>query len=104
MRLEDIKGLGKARLEALHKAGIRSVADLLLTLPSSYQNTLKSTPIASLVPGETACVEGFVVNTPRLSRFHGRTSVTVKLRDESVPKGGLNVVFFNQPWVQKSGA
>ena len=100
MRLEDIKGLGKARLEALHKAGIRSVADLLLTLPSSYQNTLKSTPIASLAPGETACVEGFVVNTPRLSRFHGRTSVTVKLRDESVPKGSLNVVFFNQPWVQ----
>ena len=58
MRLEDIKGLGKARLEALHKAGIRSVADLLLTLPSSYQNTLKSTPIASLCPGKRRAWKG----------------------------------------------
>lgn len=99
MRLEDIRGLGKARLEALNKAGIHTVSDLLLTLPSAYQDTSVSTPIAQLAAGETVCVSGFVVNQPKLSRFHGRTSVTVRIRDESVPKGSLNVVFFNQPWV-----
>ena len=39
MALSELKGLGKARLEALDKAGIHSMADLLLTLPQRYQDT-----------------------------------------------------------------
>jgi len=99
MRLEELKGLGKARVEALNKAGVHTLQDLLLMLPSSYQDTTVSTPIAQLVPGEVCCVEGYVINSPKLARFKGRSSVTVRIRDDSVPRGSLNVVFFNQPWV-----
>lgn len=99
MQLQELKGLGKARLESLRQAGIHTLQDLLLTLPSGYQDTLNQTPIAQLAPGESCCVAGYVINTPRLARFHGRTSVTVKIRDDSVPKGSLNIVFFNQPWI-----
>ena len=97
MALSELKGLGKARLETLEKAGIRTMADLLLTLPVRYQDTSVLTAIGDLVPGQEVCVSGFPKAAPRLSRFRGMTSVTLRLCDET---GGVPVVWYNQPWLQ----
>ena len=99
MELSELKGLGKARLDTLNKAGIVSMADLLLNLPVRYQDTSVTTPIAEAAPGMETCVSGFPKTAPRLSRFHGLTSVTLRLCDET---GGIPVVWYNQPWLQNA--
>ena len=66
MLLTDLKGLGEARLEALHKAGIFTLTDLLLTLPVRYQDTTTITPLGEAVPGGEICVCGFPKAAPRL--------------------------------------
>lgn len=97
MALTELKGLGKARLESLHQAGIFTMADLLLTLPARYQDTTVITPLKDAVPGAEICVCGYPKAAPRLSRFRGLTSVTLRLCDET---GSITVVWFNQPWIQ----
>ena len=97
MALSELKGLGKARIETLQKAGIRTMADLLLTLPVRYQDTSVVTPMKEIAPGTEVCVSGYPKDTPRLSRFRGLTSVTLRLCDET---GGLSVIWYNQPWLQ----
>lgn len=97
MELSTLRGLGKARLDALEKAGVHTMADLLLTLPLRYQDTETITSLSEAVPGREICVQGYLKAAPRLSRFKGMTSVTVRLCDET---GSLPVVWFNQPWLQ----
>ena len=97
-QLRELKGLGAARLAALEQAGIFSLSDLLLTLPLRYQDTTTITPLAQAVPGGEICVSGYPKAAPRLSRFHGRTSVTLRLCDET---GGLSIVWYNQPWLKE---
>lgn len=97
MDLSELKGVGKARLDTLRGAGIFTLADLLLTLPVRYQDTATTTPLSQIAPGEDVCVSGYPKAAPRLSRFHGLTTVTLRLCDET---GGVNVVWYNQPWLQ----
>ena len=98
MALQELRGLGRARLETLQKTGIHTMADLLLTLPVRYQDTSVTTPIGELAPGMEVCVSGFPKAAPRLSRFRGMSSVTLRLCDET---GGVPVVWYNQPWLQE---
>ena len=97
MTLEALKGIGKTRLETLRAAGIHTLSDLLLTLPVRYQDTSAVTPLAEAAPGMEICVSGYPKAAPRLSRFRGLTSVTLRLCDET---GSLPVVWYNQPWLQ----
>lgn len=97
LALSELKGLGKARIESLKKAGIHTLADLLLTLPARYQDTSVITPLKDIAPGMEVCVSGFPKAEPRLSRFRGLSAVTLRLLDET---GGLSVVWYNQPWLQ----
>ena len=98
MSLSELKGLGKTRLETLNKSGVYTMADLLLTLPVRYQDTSMVTPLGEIAPGMEVCVSGYPKDTPRLSRFRGLTSVTLRLCDET---GGVPVIWYNQPWLQE---
>ena len=51
MELQDLKGIGKSRIAALHQAGIDTMADLLQTLPRSYRDTSRVTPSGSAASG-----------------------------------------------------
>ena len=55
MELKELKGLGKARLETLNKAGITTLSDLLLTLPVRYQDTSVLTPLGAKSPRGWRC-------------------------------------------------
>ncbi len=97
MELHELHGLGKARLEALQKAGVRTLADLLLTLPSGYQDTSVITPLADALSGQTLCVCGYLKKRPRVARFRGMVSATATFRDDT---GTLPITWFNMPWVE----
>ena len=93
MELQDLKGIGKSRIAALHQAGIDTMADLLQTLPRSYRDTSRVTHIAQLSTGTPACVRGYLKGSPKLVYFHGKARVSATLQDES---GTLPLVWFNQ--------
>ena len=63
--LSTLHGLGKARLDALEKAGVHTMADLLLTLPLRYQDTETITSLSEAVPGREICVRGYLKAAPR---------------------------------------
>ncbi|MGI6633728.1 MAG: ATP-dependent DNA helicase RecG [Christensenellales bacterium] len=97
LRLQDLRGLGKARVQALYQAGIHTVADLLMDVPVAYQDTSRTTNICNLKAGDTVCVAG-TLEQLRL-RYIGKLSVVQGfLRDDT---GGLGLVWFNQPWMAK---
>ncbi len=97
--LSSLRGVGKARLDALAKAGIFTMRDLLFTLPIAYKDTLHPTPVAELTAGQTACVSVFLKAPAKLSRFNGRTAVTAKMTDGTKT---LTVQFYQQPWMKDS--
>ncbi len=96
LKLEEMKGLGKVRLQKLQEAGIQNLSDLLFTLPVRYQDTQNTVPIGEAEEGKDICITGFPKKAPRLSRFKGLTSVTLTLCDET---GSVPVVWYNQPWL-----
>jgi ATP-dependent DNA helicase RecG len=98
MDLRDLKGLGKARILALEKAGIGTIDRLINTFPVSYRDTTSLVPIGELVEGQCACVGGYLKSKPRLTRFHGMTCVCAALADGT---GSIGLVWFNQPWMAK---
>ena len=97
MELKDLKGLGKARLEALNKAGIQSLTDLLMTLPHAYRDTSVITPLSDIKEGVPCCVSGYLKDEPKLAHFRGISRVTATLCDET---GKLPLIWYNQPWVK----
>ena len=53
---DALKGIGPTSMRALSDAGIRSVADLILTPPRHYIDRSKFTEIAAAQPGEEVTV------------------------------------------------
>ena len=60
MDVQYIKGVGEKRAVLLRKLGIQSVWDAVHYYPRAYLDFSVCTPIASLQPGDTACVRGVV--------------------------------------------
>lgn len=94
-RLDDLRGIGPKRLEALARHGIKSLTALLATLPLGYVDALNPTPLGQLTQ-EEHCVEGVVLDSPRRHFYGGKSAVRAKLGDDS---GVLSLTWFNQPWM-----
>ena len=94
------KGVGPKRALLLEKLGIRTVEDALWVLPWRYEDRSVISSMFTLVAGERATVSG-VVDRATLRRIPRRnmTLVSVVVRDET---GSLEVVFFNQPYLEKT--
>ena len=65
--LSSLTGVGAAQSSKLAKIGLHTVQDLLLHLPLRYEDRTHLYPIAELLPGVYATVEGEVLN--RLTVF-----------------------------------
>jgi ATP-dependent DNA helicase RecG len=94
-----LRGVGPQRAAALEERGIVTVADLLGYLPFRYEDRIRFTKIAELVPGQVATVLGEVAagggNTVRF-RGGGRPPVFhMTIRDGS---GQLHARFFPRIW------
>jgi ATP-dependent DNA helicase RecG len=66
--------------DKLAKLGLTRDIDLVLHLPMRYEDETTLTPIGELLPGETAQVEGIVVDNE--IAYRPRRQLVVKLRDE----------------------
>ncbi len=77
-------------LSRLARLGIRREQDLLLHLPLRYEDETRLVPIASLLPSQSAQVEGVISRSEVVGR--GRRSLQVELRDDS---GAIGLRFLN---------
>ena len=94
MELRELRGIGPARLAQLQKAGIETIYDLLMVLPSGYRDTTTITAVKNIVPGEFCCLRGKLKADPKSSYFNGKNRVTATLTDDT---GSLSLIWFNQP-------
>ncbi len=98
--LVSLPGVGPARAARLARLGLTSVRDLLLVQPRRLVEWPEVQPLAEALryKGERARVRGRIVRV-RLVRIGGqRTVVRATLEDAS---GEGQLVFFNQPWMQR---
>ena len=64
-----LRGVGPHRAAILEDRGIRSVGDLLGYLPFRYEDRLRFTPIAEIVPGQVQTIYAEVASGGSTVRF-----------------------------------
>ena len=73
MEISQLPGLGPKRVEALRKAGLNSIADLLYNIPRTYLDQTKVTAIGNCRAGERVVLIGKISRSGivrgRRSRF-----------------------------------
>ena len=95
--IDSIKGVGDVTAEQFRKAGIRTVYDLILTLPRDYEDFSNVGRIADIQPGSvTIKARCESVSTRPVRR--GMRITTATLSDGT---GKINAVWFNQPYREK---
>jgi len=95
--LQEIKGFGPKRIEALAKRGILSSLDLIERLPTGYRDTTHPLSPAQMTEGTQACFEGFITGKPVLHRARGMQWVSATVADEY---GKIRCMWFNQSWMK----
>ena len=95
-----LKGVGPQRAAALEERGMATVGDLLSYLPFRYEDRIRFTPIAEIIPGQVhtvlAEVSGGGGGTVRFARSRGPV-FHVTVRDAS---GMLHARFFHGGYLQ----
>ena len=95
-----VPGIAKGTASKLKKAGIGTVADLVLHVPRRYIDRTLQAPIAELPLGEEVTVIGTLQNVSDARRVRAKlTIVNALLYDGS---GVLALTWFNQPWLAKN--
>ncbi len=98
--VDTIKGIGKSNAERLKKLDIRTVRDLLLTLPFGWEAYTPAS-IAGLDPGKQASVVGTVLSIKAITTRRRKMKLTeATIRDDAGAE--MRVVWFNNPWVLKN--
>ena len=94
-----LRGVGPQRAALLEERGIRTVGDLLSYLPFRYEDRIRFTPIAEIIPGETHTVLAEVAGAGGTVRFtRGRGPVFhVTVRDGT---GMLHARFFHGAYLE----
>jgi len=95
-----LKGVGPERATLLERRGILTVADLLAYLPFRYEDRIRFTPIAEMVPGQfhTTLVEVGSGGGKTVRFRHGRGPVFhVTVRD---PSGSIHARFFHGAYLE----
>lgn len=99
MELSEIKGVGPARLKALHAAGISSLRDLLYTLPVKYRDLGRISTIAEASIGSRETLQLVREGEAKLSRHGKLARVTCTFTDAT---GRITAVWFNQPYLKNA--
>ncbi|UDI78458.1 ATP-dependent DNA helicase RecG [Staphylococcus taiwanensis] len=96
--LQSIKGLGPKRIALLEELNINSVEDLILYLPTRYEdNTVVDLNAAD--DQSTVTVVGQVYSVPTVAFFgRNKSKLTVHLMVDNI---AVKCVFFNQPYLKK---
>ncbi len=96
--LDRIKGIGPKRLTLLEELNIHTVEDLVLYLPTRYEDNT----VIDLNQAEdqsTVTVQGEVYSTPAVAFFgRNKSKLTVHIMVNNI---AVKCVFFNQPYLKK---
>ncbi len=93
----SLKGVGSARAELLGRLGIRTVGELLLHLPRSYDDLSDVRRVDQLEAGVLQTVQGEVVEMDGRSLADGRTVLSIVIADD---RGRcVEGTWFNQGWM-----
>src|SRR5216683_2828357 len=98
--VSELADVGPTNARRLEKLGIKTIRDLLLTLPFGWDSYGAPAMVSSLEPGAQATVVGRVKSiAPKITR-HKRMKLTeaVIVDDEGA---AIRVAWFNQPFVAK---
>lgn len=96
--VQYLRGVGPRRADELAAAGVRTVEDLLLTLPYRYEDRARLQPIRDLRSGEVASVCGTVLSCGlRTTRRPGFRIFEMLVQD---PSGRVRVAFLNQAFLK----
>lgn len=88
--IEKLSQVGPRTLERLHELSIFTFQDLLLHLPMRYEDRTKIQPIAKLIPGQTAFVQGKILHAQIIQAK--RRTLTCVIQDHT---GILHLSFFH---------
>ncbi|MBS1716186.1 MAG: ATP-dependent DNA helicase RecG [Armatimonadetes bacterium] len=94
-----LKGVGSRFANAMAKAGLRTVRDVLYRVPRRYEDRRALPPIRSLKPGQFATVKG------RITHFEGRPTrggMVILKASVSDGTGLIELTWFNQPWIKRA--
>lgn len=97
MELSELRGVGKARLEALHAAGIFSLRELLSAAPYRYKDLSRTATVSDAPVGARVCVALRREGAARIAYHGGRSRVWCEFTDDT---GRLTAWWFNQPWMK----
>jgi len=87
-----VKGIGPSSARKLNTQGVRSVADLLLTVPNRYLDRSQMFDIGSAPLGEEVTIGGTVTSFSKRRISRGRTMVEARISDGT---SSVRVVWFN---------
>ena len=96
--IERVPGMSGKRGADVRKAGIRTVADLLLSVPRRYVDRSKTVPLTELPLGEEVTVIGTV---QKVSLRRPRKNLTIVEAAVDDGAGVVHAVWFNQPFREK---
>lgn len=94
-----LKGVGPKKVEIFYDIGIKTIEDLALYFPKSYEDRRTVTPISELKAGSDFLIQARLVNKRiGANRFNKKTPLVLNVSDDS---GMLEVVFFNGYFLNK---
>ncbi len=96
--VESVAGLAGKRGDALRKAGIATVADLLHHVPRRYVDRSRIEPLAQLPLGDEVTVIGEVSSISTRRPRRGLTITEARIKDAT---GSIKAVWFNQQFRQR---
>ncbi|MCL2203607.1 MAG: ATP-dependent DNA helicase RecG [Defluviitaleaceae bacterium] len=104
MHISTLPGIGPKRAQLLEQAGIPTVADLLNRFPRDYDDRSELRTVESLTPGAVQTIRGVLSQLPGNVPMPRRGAKPLTLT-KAVLKDGtgtLELVWFNQPYLQKN--
>ncbi len=96
--IQYVKGVGPALAELFAKVSIRTVRDLLLTLPRRYEDRRNLPRIRDVRPGQQVTMRGQILGIDSKPTRGGKVIFKATISDGS---GTLSMVWFNQPWIKR---
>lgn len=99
-KTEDFYFLTKRQKTILQKSGIKGHLDLLYRFPIRYENRGEIKSLLEVKEGEFVTVEGKVIAKRGRKSFRTKIDIVEALITDE--KGNLHLIWFNQPWIEKS--
>lgn len=95
--VQYVKGVGPAVAKILDKLAIRTLGDLVFTLPRRYEDRTSFLRIRDVRPGQSVSLKGRIIS---LDSRNTRGSMTIIRAAISDGSGAIALIWFNQRWVK----